>query len=77
MVLSDSTEIPDPKEAPMAEVTPAQKRQWLKEHGYQVADRGRLSAEHEQAFSEGYNPVVLPDLDRLRPDVPPADPHVA
>jgi hypothetical protein len=36
----------------MSEVTPAQKRDWLRQNGYDVATRGRLSAEHEQAYAE-------------------------
>jgi hypothetical protein len=35
------------------QATPAEKRKWLKENGYPVATRGKLSAEHEQAYSTG------------------------
>lgn len=34
-------------------VTVAEKRQWLKDNGYDVASRGKLSAEHEQAYLTG------------------------
>jgi hypothetical protein len=39
------------------DASPAQKRQWLRENGYDVKERGRLSAEHEQAYaSQAPNP---------------------
>jgi hypothetical protein len=31
--------------------TPAQKREWLKANGYDVGSRGKLSADHEEAFA--------------------------
>lgn len=34
-------------------VTAADKRKWLKENGFQPASRGKLSAEHEQAYNTG------------------------
>lgn len=33
--------------------TVAQKRAWLREHGYTVGDRGKLSAAHEEAYNQG------------------------
>lgn len=36
------------------EHTPAARRQWLRDNGYVVGDRGRISAEFNKAYDEAH-----------------------
>lgn len=51
---------------PTTEVTVAAKREWLRSNGYDVGTRGKLSAEHEQAYASQRpaGQVADPVLDR-------------
>lgn len=42
-----------PEEPTAGQVSVADKRAWLRDNGYDVGTRGKLSAEHEQAYSTG------------------------
>jgi hypothetical protein len=42
------------------DASPAQKRQWLRDNGYDVKERGRLSADAEAAYaSQAPNPQAV------------------